>query len=358
MKIGKYWWLIIALLFINISVFANIPLREGHPVRYQVKAGDNLWDIASRFLKNPWQWNAIWRRNQQITYPTDLYVGDVLELHMVDGQPRMSKITGGTIRLSPEMRVLPFKHPIPTIPVNSLRPFLTLTQLVEDKDAFLSAPYVLSMVGEHLGGGTGSQMFVRALFNNRVRAFGVYRLGKTYRDDITKKKLGYEAQYIGKAILVKPGDPARVFVVDSQGEILQGDRLLPLDESLYSYDFKLHAPNVPIQGSIIGIINDGISQIGKYDVVAIDRGSYDGVEKGDVLDIYNRGKRVVDKQMATRRTNVQLPDTHVGQLLVFRVFHRVSFGLVMDSSSPIHLNDVVDNPDEGQNYADLQNYDR
>ena len=41
---------------------------------------------------------------------------------------------------------------------------------------------------------------------------------------------------------------------------------------------------------------------------------------------------------------VKLPDEPAGLAMVFRTFDRVSVGLVMESSKPIHVGDGVRNP--------------
>ena len=41
---------------------------------------------------------------------------------------------------------------------------------------------------------------------------------------------------------------------------------------------------------------------------------------------------------------VQLPDERGGELMVFRVFEKVSFGLIMESTRALHVNDRVRNP--------------
>jgi len=41
---------------------------------------------------------------------------------------------------------------------------------------------------------------------------------------------------------------------------------------------------------------------------------------------------------------VRLPDERSGTLLVFKVFDRMSYGLIVGASDTIHVRDVVHNP--------------
>jgi hypothetical protein len=78
--------------------------------------------------------------------------------------------------------------------------------------------------------------------------------------------------------------------------------------------------------------------------VVIDKGKVEGLEVGHTLDIYKRGKVVVDKIQSDDAVSVKLPDELGGQLMVFRVFERVSFGLVMKATSAMHVLDKVQTP--------------
>jgi len=82
---------LLALLLLASTglVQAQVQLREGHPERYTVVAGDTLWDISGKFLSEPWKWREIWRANPQIHDPDLIYPGDSLSLVYIDGQPRI-----------------------------------------------------------------------------------------------------------------------------------------------------------------------------------------------------------------------------------------------------------------------------
>jgi hypothetical protein len=42
---------------------------------YTIKQGDTLWDISSKFLKDPFLWPKLWQRNLYITNPHWIYPG-------------------------------------------------------------------------------------------------------------------------------------------------------------------------------------------------------------------------------------------------------------------------------------------
>ena len=65
----------------------SLSLREDAPLRYVVKKGDTLWDIAQHFLRDPWQWPELWYTNAQVSNPHRIHPGDVLTLvHDHDGR--------------------------------------------------------------------------------------------------------------------------------------------------------------------------------------------------------------------------------------------------------------------------------
>jgi hypothetical protein len=63
-----------------------------------------------------------------------------------------------------------------------------------------------------------------------------------------------------------------------------------------------------------------------------------------VLAIDQRGGEVDDPFASGGFHKVELPDERAGLLMVFRVFDRVSYGLIMESERPAHLHDIVRNP--------------
>jgi hypothetical protein len=140
-----------------------------------------------------------------------------------------------------------------------------------------------------------------------------------------------------------------------------------------------------------------MSDSGRYQTVVINRGSRDGLEAGHVLAVYREGQavsltrdekdrmtwvnekvagvpnggawlyndvrclkedgKVTYDQVAEVRSTfrssclslnmengVKLPSARSGLVMVYRVFDRVSYALIMDSDGPVYLLDTVKNP--------------
>ena len=330
------------ILSCSIVAAEDVVLNPAHPDRYVVVKGDTLWDISARFLRDPWLWPDVWYVNPQIENPHLIYPGDVISLTYVDGKPRLMLERGGVVKLSPEMRSSPVDSAIPTIPIDAIRPFLTRSYVL-DKETLDNAPYVVSFGNEHMLGSTNVKAYVRSIEDDQQTRFEVVHPGGAYKDGDTGEILGYQAQYVGEGTLQRTGDPATVLLTRMALETVIGDRLIPINEELALNAFYPKAPDGPVNGSIIAVLN-GVDQIGQYNVVVLDRGANDGLIPGDVLTINHRGRLIRDTVAERGGETVRLPDEPAGNLMVFRTFERVSFALVMHATRSIHVLDRVLNP--------------
>jgi hypothetical protein len=341
-----------------------VQLKPDHPTRYVVKKGDTLWDIASRFLQSPWNWPKIWVINQQIANPHLIYPGDVLVLRFVEGKPQVTVeeravppqaaapgpivhelqgvegAPGGRVtKLSPRVVSKPLVEPIPTISPDQILPFLT-KPLVVDKGVLKKSGYVTIGLDDRIALGDGSEFYARRLPNQSAESYQVYRRGQRLVDPDTRKKLGYEAIYLGDAKMLRPGDPAKLVVTKVTEEILPADELFvaPAREPL-PYFFP-HAPDKQVHGRIMTALNS-VSEMGPFTVVSVNLGTHDGIEEGNVLRIMRHaGKR---RDPVTHR-RYELPDEETGLLMVFRTFDRVSYALIVNASAPVHILDDVVTP--------------
>jgi hypothetical protein len=336
--------LIVGLLLASVvSAAGRVELNPSHPDRYTVVKGDTLWGIAGRFLREPWLWPEIWHVNPQIKNPHLIYPGDTLVLTYADGRPILSLVRGSyEVKLSPEIRSTPLASAIPAIPVDAVQQFLSRPYVV-GRGELADAPYIVAHADEHVIGGAGNRIYVRAIRTDEHTRFDVVRPGPAYRDAETGAFLGYQALYIGEAELQRTGDPATLELLRTTQETREGDRLIPVSDAQPLVTFFPKAPDQQVRGSIIGVLG-GITEIGQFNVVALDRGAEAGLAPGDVLAIESRGETIKDTVTHSRHKRVTLPDEQAGHLMVFRTFPRVSFALVMDAIRAIHVRDRVHNP--------------
>ena len=325
-------------------------LRRDYPESYTVVKGDTLWDISGRFLEKPWRWPDLWRNNPQIQNPHLIYPGDRIFLVWVDGQPQFGLERGdagrtyrlspsGTERLEPSVRATPLESAIPAIRLDAIQSFLVQNRVVEPEELD-AAPYVLQGESERLVVGAGDRVYARGMLADGERV-SLVRAGPIYVDPETSEVLGLEATFIGLGDAVaQDADVATLLVKQVREEVRSGDRVLPTEARTLDAMFYPRAPEVEVDGQIISVFG-GVSQVGPFDVVVLNRGEREGLAVGDTLAIYKRGDVVQDR---IARQAVQLPSQRAGLLMVFRTFEKLSYGVVLQAEQPLAVADEIRNP--------------
>jgi hypothetical protein len=323
-------------------------IRPDAPMNYAVKRGDTLWDIAAVFLKDPWFWPEIWQINPQVENPHLIYPGDVLSLAYGangDAHVMISQYSGA--RLQPRLRSSTLDGPIDTIPFSAIAAFLSKPSVLT-KDQALAAPHIVAFRDGHMIGGTGHEVYVKDLGGTLNQSFSVMHVGDPIRDIDSREILGYQAAYVATAVVKVPADVSKAVLMDGKREALEGDRLIS-QENDTSLNFAPHAPATAIDGQIIGVADD-FDQIGQFQVVVLNRGGNHGLTAGAVLAVDQQGLVVQDKYRARPwgkkafGDNIRLPFERVGTLIVFKVFDRISYGLVIGARGPMRVADRVYNP--------------
>lgn len=325
-------------------------LKPGHPDVYTVIKGDTLWDISGNFLSKPWLWPEIWQINPQIENPHLIYPGDEIALVYVDGQPRLQLRRGDagrttrltpsdTISLRPEIRATPLESAIPAISLDAIQGFLVDNRVVET-GVLEAAPYVLQGDAERLVLGAGDKVYVRGVLND-AESYNLVRKGPLYVDPDTNEVLGREATYIGLGnARSQEGDIATMAVTRTREEVQIGDRVLPTEERRVDSTFFPSAPDGEVDGQIISVFS-GVTQVGQYDVVVVNRGEREGLLVGNVMAIYKRGAVARDR---IANETVRLPSERSGLMMIFRTFEKLSYGLVLVTERPLSVYDEIRNP--------------
>ncbi|MEQ1488056.1 MAG: LysM peptidoglycan-binding domain-containing protein [Methylotenera sp.] len=352
--------IITLLTFCCISLTAiaqEIALNNNHPDSYTVVKGDTLWGISGKFLKDPWQWPKVWKLNRaQIKNPHLIYPGDVVFLDMSSGSPQL-RLSRDGVTLQPGIVEESLdKTAISTIPLSVIAPFLNQPLIIE-KNQLAASPRIIAGQDDRVVLSPGTRVYIKDIKDGDPLDWYVYRPGDTLTDPDTKEILGVEANYLGDAKITKYGDPASADIVKAKEEIFTKDRLVPIADSVAT-NFVPHAPDAQVSGRILRVYG-GVAEAGPQSIVSISRGAANGIEVGHVLAI-NRYGRVIkdpeyDKKTAVKKVTVagelklepgmiKLPDERIGLLMVFRVFDRVSYGLIMQASQPINTLDSVNTP--------------
>jgi len=426
-------------------------LTADAPDSYTVKSGDTLWSIARVFLKAPWRWPELWGANKgEIKNPHRIYPGQILFLEKTGGRARLhvgravggQAASGGAVRISPKVRVSMLDDgAILPIPDSVIRPFLGEAVVVDDQ-AFSSAPRIVSGQDDHSLLAKGDRAYVRAsnpddlsMAPGKPTSFRIYRNATPLVDPDTGKVLAYEAHYLGKANLVRPGGtakgedgkavgaapadastpvgalfnakedrnifhhapantsgtdenglpynkvtadkstedwrdtwrstykgtfdnklsdekdasivPGTIDITSSREEIRAGDRLGPDTDPNALSVYIPHAAPANIRARVMSIYS-GEADASQNQIISINKGSQDGIERGQVFALLNKGVLQRDRTDVAAPL-LRLPNEVNGTIMIFSVFDKVSYGLVLEIKNPVREGDYAINPNAPAN---------
>ena len=340
-------------------------LAADAPAAHTVQPGDTLWAIASLFLTSPWRWPELWGmnlqdiRNPHLIYPGQTLVlvknGDRAQLRLAQagGADGAGQAPTNTVRLSPRVRSQVLDNgAIASIPLQLIAPFLN-EALVLDQDSLANAPRIVASQEGRVMISRGEIAYVRGDLRG-ARSFTLFRESKPLKDPGTDEVLGYEASYVGVADFVRAEGtsagptpsaglpvPATFVMSSARQEAGVGDRLAPVAPRDYTA-YVPHPPATPLAAQVLSVYGESLVA-GQNQIVAINRGQRDGVERGHVMALWRAGAPAVDRTGA-RPQALQLPDERTGLVFVFRVFERVSYALILSALDPVRRGDRVTQP--------------
>jgi hypothetical protein len=343
---------------------AGVPLSElaaDAPDTYTVKPHDTLWDISKLFLKTPWRWPELWGMNRdEVRNPHLIFPGQVLMLVKMDGRARLQFGKGmggdgsgaGAIKLSPRVRATNTDaYAITAIPTRLIEPFLT-DAVVFDTDELVKAPRIVATPEGHVLVTRGDIAYARGDLS-QATDYRVFRNAKPLRDPTTQEILGYEAPYLGAAELIRADEtrpladgkteivPATMQIKSVRLEIGVGDRLSPVPQRTFT-SYVPHAPIQAMSGQIISLYGDAVRG-GQNQIVSLNKGSKDGMERGHVLALWSDGRRITDRT-GEKAQDIKLPNERTGILFVFQTYSHVSYALIISVTDAVSPGDRFTQP--------------
>ena len=350
-------------------------LQADAPPSYTVKVGDTLWAISSLYLKSPWRRPELWGMNlDDIRNPHLIYPGQTLWLINANGRALLSTRPPGaaapnpaagadlpSARWTPRSRSeLLAARALPTLNNQLIEPFLAEPVII-DEPSLQAAPRLVATLENRVLLARGDRAYARSQSGQDLidqpsppqQMFRIFRNAKPLKDPQSGAVLGYEAQYLGRALLIRSEStqateagtdiiPATLDIVAAKEEIRVGDRLLP-EPPTQIQSYIPHAPANRGDARVVSIYGSAVVQAAQNQVVVINKGHLDGIDSGPVLAIQKHGARLVDTT-DPERPELKLPNERNGLLMVFRTFERLSYALVLEITSGVQVGDHLVNP--------------
>jgi hypothetical protein len=285
-----------------------------------------------------------------------------------------------TSRAGPRVRIEPREgDAIQSIPPSVIEPFLTKATIVQANE-LNSAPQIVATPEDRVALGGGSIAYVQGLAKDPDTRWQLFRRGDPLVDPETKQTLGYIGIYLGEAELARRGDISTINITKAVQEVLRGDKLLPMPKESPIFAYVPHAPQQPVSGRVIATYG-GLQETGPLSIIILSKGTRDGLEVGNVLALHRdqrsaryatrteplfgrqgpsgddkripyypaessgRSSPLIEKVPPVRDSDfAKLPAERYGLVMIFRTFDRASYGLVMQASRPVGVEDIITNP--------------
>jgi hypothetical protein len=296
---------------------------------YTVKKGDTLWDLSERFADSPWIWPELWKENDQIPNPHQIYPGERIRLYHKDWIERVSKQKPASAAPEPTTAAASVKPPpvpeftyLPIDAVGFVRkepmPPLGTIFRVQQPKAFFS---------------TGDIVYVRSEADPGMtagKAYTVYRTLNPLKDAKTRKVYGIQHLLVGTVRITGLEPRYAIGVVEkSFRPMYVGDKLIP---------FEPRSPNIALTRAVPGLkgvligTEDQNALISEYMTGFIDKGHNDGVAVGQEYLLYYQD---TDKVSVLDKDPILLAPINFGTLLVLHTEDETSTVLITESRASI-----------------------
>lgn len=260
------------------------------------------------------------------------------------------------IELKPQARIIAKQTRISALDLALIQPYLS-QDLILPLEWFDAQPRIIG--SDDISGlyRTGDIIYINGILSEGA-LLGIYRKGRAF-NFLLPQHIDQEVLLVASALVIESGLISKVKVLSSFKETQIGDTVLEHQApALMSAYFIPTVTRLNAVASIIASATEATA-MGVTDVVYINQGKSQGVEEGQLLSIFGEGDSVTimgsgqpvllsegtayDRMMASFQWEPVLltPQVYHGQLMVFKVFDEMSFGIIMENERPVRVGDHV-----------------
>lgn len=322
---------------------------------HMVQKGDTLWDLAGKYLGNPYAWPQIWELNQWIKDPHWIYPGDPLIIDLARAVATAGSMPEAVANLQPDQRRAD--------PGAVRRPEMGFT--FQD---FIQLPYLAADGAEaHYKGqgafiissnkrddrqylGEGEVVYVNAGMDQGLKVGDRFLVLKTVarklmHPTIAKKNLGDVIKQSGVVRVITAQSKGSVAVIERCMDSIEvGDRLVkfiePANLPLQMRTDTTEPVKLAANTGVVVYTRDAKLHAAGGDMLIVDKGANDGFKVGDVL-LAVRVKKFPVGPGGEKNPPMETTTHYIGQVLVVRVEAQSLTCRVVRSTEEILAGDSV-----------------
>jgi hypothetical protein len=291
-----------ALLYAAPLSGQEAPEQEG---RHTVREGDTLWDLATRYLSDPYRWNDIFQSNPEtVEDPHWIYPGELLRIPgrasgetlaanlgqtTADGRFPENSLFRGRDGEGSGQSLLAIADG-PPLPVVSPSDFRRAPLLLPETEAGPTGLTVRLLQENPLGLNLpqSARRFSEVVVGLGGLTPGVGDLLKAVRWD--REEVGHGRVMSPRALLRVErvwADSARATVVGTFGDFAVGDLVVGVDEYDLDPAARPSAVDLEVHGSVVGFEVPQVL-VGPGEMLFLDLGRADDIRVGDEFAVFAR----------------------------------------------------------------------
>lgn len=344
----------------TVAVETQAGEKEPEVIIHKIVPRDTLWDITGHYLKNPFKWPNIWKLNPYIKNPHLIYPGNTVKLTpngievLSSDDARAEGLTkvglepseGEVLILEPEPglsgETTQAAAPVVEEPIAPKGPSyrdyaMAKSGFISEKE-FQASGAVVGPKEDKLLMTSEDEVFLSFKDKSAVKEGGrytIYNAGKKIVHPETGKSLGYETEILGSLVVTRLNGFVEAVVDSAYKEIPAGARVKPYSEPVR--EVEIIKADSEISGVIVMAL-EGRENLATGDIAYLDKGSTDGLRKGNMMRIFRTLPEAEDPMGGK---DVIPPPVELGTLVVLEAGEKTSTAIVVKGLKPINWGDKV-----------------